>query len=186
MSPIKTLFHRFRKDEDGAVIAEIALSMPLYLILLSGIFEVGNYLILHMKVQHTVVTIADLVTRDEEITEDVMADIFLVAPQIIAPYAAGEDMVTIVSAVSQTEDVPSSVFWQRSGGGTLTATSEFGEEGEAAVLPAGLTMRDNETILATEVFYRFEPLIFPLIPEKTVRRVSFFRPRIGSLQEIQP
>lgn len=186
MNPIKALFYRFKKDEDGAVLTEIALSMPLYLILLSGIFEVGNYLILHMKVQHTVVTIADLVTRDEEISEAVMADIFQVVPQIIAPYSAAEDSVTIVSAVSQTEDVPSSVFWQRAGGGTLSATSEFGAEGDPATLPAGLTMRDNETILATEVFYRFEPLIFPFIPEKTVRRVSFFRPRIGSLQEIQP
>ncbi len=186
MNPIKKWFHCFRKNEDGAVLTEIALSMPLYLILLSGIFEVGNYLILHMKVQHTVVTIADLVTRDEQISEDVIEDIFRVVPLIIAPYPTGDNSLTIVSAVSQTEDTPSSVFWQRSGGGDLTAASVFGEEGDAALLPAGLTMRDNETILATEVFYRFEPLIFPFIPEKTVRRVSFFRPRIGSLQEIDP
>ncbi len=186
MNPIKRWLKRFKGNEDGAVLTEIALSMPLYMMLLSGIFEVGNYLILHMKVQHTVVTIADLVTRDEQISEDVMTDIFQVVPQIIAPYPTGENTLTIVSAVSQTEDVASSVFWQRSGGGTLSAASEFGEEGDAALLPAGLTMRDNETILATEVFYRFEPLIFPFIPEKTVRRVSFFRPRIGALQEIDP
>jgi len=186
MNPIKSFINRFRSEEDGIVLTEIALSMPLYLILLAGIFEVGNYLILHMKVQHTVVTIADLVTRDEEISESVMSDIFQVVPHIISPYPAGADSVTIVTAVSQTKDIPTTVFWQRKGGGTFPATSEFGEEGDAAILPAGLTMRDNETILATEVYYKFEPLIFPFIPSTTVRRVSFFRPRIGALQEMKP
>lgn len=186
MSLIKKFLARFKRNEDGAVITEIALSMPLYLSLLAGTFEVGNYLILNLKVQHTVVTIADLVTRDEQINEATMTDIFLVVPEIMAPYQAADSTVTIVSAISQTEDRQQEVFWQRTGGGTLTAASTFGTEGEPAILPAGLTMRDNETILTTEVYYRFEPLLFPFIEAKTLRKVSYFRPRIGALQEIDP
>ncbi|MBL4836434.1 MAG: hypothetical protein JKY34_02555 [Kordiimonadaceae bacterium] len=185
MSLFKKLTPRLLRSDEGSVLAEIALSIPLYIGLLSGMFEVGNYAILHMKIQHTVVTIADLMTRDEEINESVMADIFQVVPEILAPYNAAPNTITIVSAISQTEDIPISVFWQRSGGGTLTATSELGLEGETAILPNTLTLRDNETILATEVFYHFEPLIFSFLPETTIRRVSYFRPRIGALQEIE-
>lgn len=186
MSLIKNLWRKLKREEDGAVLAEIALSMPLYLSLLAGTFEVGNYLILNLKVQHTVVTIADLVTRDEEVSEAVIADIFQVVPQIMAPYQTGDSTVTIVTAISQTEDRPQEVFWQRRGGGTLSMASQFGIEGEAATLPAGLTMRDHETILATEVYYQFEPLIFPFLESSTMRKVSYFRPRIGALQEVQP
>lgn len=163
---------------------ELALSLPLYIGLLTGVVEVGNYFLLNLKLQHTVVSIADLVTRDENITEAVIQDIFQVIPHIMDPYTSSSDAVTIVTSVSQTVDIQATVFWQRSGGGSLAATSEFGAEGETANLPAVITMRDGETVLATEVFYRYEPLIFSFLPSKTIRRVSYFRPRIGSLQQI--
>jgi len=184
MSLIRKILKRLCKNEDGSILTELALSMPLYIGMLTGIVEVGNYLLLNLKIQHTVVSIADLVTRDEEITEAVITDIFQVIPQIMSPYVTGEDSVAIVTSVSQTADIAATVFWQRSGGGSLLENSEFGIEGELATLPGVITMRDDETVLATEVFFRYEPLIFSFLPSQTIRRVSFFRPRIGSLQEI--
>lgn len=176
----------FRRNEDGAILAELAFALPLFVTFLMGIVEVGNYLLVNLKLQHSVVSIADLVTRDEEISEDVLADVFNAAPQIMAPFDMGEDALVIVSAVSQTEEEPASIYWQRSGGGTLSIASEFGLEGEAPTLPAGLTMRDDETILATEIFYSYEPIIFQFIPSQMIRKESFFRPRIGALQTVEP
>lgn len=175
---------QLRRDEKGSILAELAFAMPVFVTFLMGIVEVGTYLLINLKLQHSVVSIADLVTRDEEITEDVMTDIFNAAPQIMAPFDMGEDAVVIVSSISQTEDTPANIFWQRSGGGTLDVASEFGIEGEPPSLPDGLTMRDDETILATEIFYAYEPVIFQFIPTQTLRKESFFRPRIGALQTI--
>lgn len=180
------LIARLRRDERGAILAELAFAMPLFVTFLMGIVEVGNYLLVNLKLQHSVVSIADLVTRDEEISEDVMNDIFNAAPQIMAPFEMGEDALVIVSAISQTEDNPASIFWQRAGGGSLAAASDFGIEGEPPTLPDGLAMRDNETILATEIFFSYEPIIFQFIPTQTLRKESFFRPRIGALQSIDP
>lgn len=185
MNPIKKLANRFKRNEDGATLIEIALSMPIFLVLLTGTVEVSNYLLLNLKLQHTVISVADLVTRDEEVTEDIIDDVFSAVPIIMAPYTDEEDTLTIVSAVSQTEDDPASVFWQRSGAGTLSATSELGEEGDLVdANEIGITMRDNETVLATEIYFTYEPLIFSFLPEQTLRRVAYFRPRIGALQEI--
>lgn len=183
---LSKLLRRLRSDDRGAILAELAFSMPLFISFLMGIVEVGNYLLVNLKLQHSVVSIADLVTRDEEISEDVMADVFNAAPQIMAPFPMGEDALVIVTAISQTEDVPATIYWQRMGGGSLSAASEFGIEGAPPVLPAGLTMRDNETILATEIFYSYEPVIFQFVPTQTIRKSSFFRPRIGALQEVDP
>jgi len=180
------LLRALKRDERGAILAELAFAMPFFLSFLTGIVEVGNYLLVNLKLQHSVVSIADLVTRDEQISEDVMLDIFSAAPQIMAPFEMGEDAVVIVTAISQTEDDPASIYWQRLGGGSLNETSEFGLEGEAPNLPAGLTMRDDETILATEIFFSYEPIIFQFIPAQTIRKVSFFRPRIGALQAVEP
>ncbi len=184
MSRIKNFLHRLRRNEEGSILTELALSMPLYITLLIGIIEVGNFLLINLKTQHTVVAIADLVTRDEEITEAVITDIFSAVPQIISPYNNSADVVTIVSSISQTEDIPASIFWQRSGGGSLSHASDFGVEDDAAVMPDVFTLRDNETIIATEVFYSYTPLIFSFLPARTIRKVSYFRPRLGALQEI--
>ncbi|WP_417449329.1 TadE/TadG family type IV pilus assembly protein [Kordiimonas sp.] len=191
MNPIKKLrsskvLTRLRRDQNGAILTELALSVPIFLTLLTGVVETGNYMLMNLKLQHTVVSIADLVTRDETVSEDVIADIFEAVPQILKPFPTGDRARTIISSISQTEDVVASVFWQRSGGGDFDAASTLGQEGDAVTLPAGLTLRDNETILATEVFYRYEPLVFSFIEAKTIRKVSYFRPRIGALQEIEP
>ncbi len=180
------LLRRLKRDERGAILAELALAIPMFVTFLTGIVEVGNYLLVNLKLQHSVVSIADLVTRDEEISEDVIQDIFSAAPFIMAPYEMGGDALVIVSAISQTVDDPASIYWQRLGGGSLNVASEFGIEGEAPTLPAGLTMRDDETILATEIFFAYEPIIFQFIAAQTIRKVSFFRPRIGALQAVEP
>lgn len=185
MNRFRHILRRFRRNSEGAILTEIALAIPLYVIMLMGIVEVGNFLLLHLKLQHTVVAVSDLITRDEEISETVITDIFQAVPQIMAPYPTGEDSIAIVTAISQTEDVPASIYWQRSGGGSLLEASEFGAEGEAIDLPAGLSLRDDETILASEIYYSYEPLIFTFINGYTVRKASFFRPRIGALQEIE-
>lgn len=180
------IIRRLRNNERGAILAELAFAMPLFLTFLTGIVEVGNYLLVNLKLQHTVISIADLVTRDETINEDVITDIFAAVPQIMAPFETGPDGVVIVSAISQTPDDPASIFWQRIGGGTMIKPSEFGIEGSPPSLPDGLTLRDDETIIATEIYYMYRPVIFQFIPEQTVRKTSFFRPRLGALQEVQP
>lgn len=180
------IIRKLRQDERGSILAELAFALPLFVTFLMGIVEVGTYLLINLKLQHSVVSIADLVTRDEEISEEIMADIFNAAPQIMAPFEMGAGAVVIVSSISQAEDVPASIFWQRAGGGSLDVNSEFGIEGEPPTLPEGLTMRDDETILATEIFYEYEPVIFQFIPSQRLRKESFFRPRIGALQSIDP
>lgn len=187
MSPFRKFLRRFRHNEDGSILTEIAISIPVYVIILTGVVEVGNYLLTHLKLQHTVVSVSDLITRDEDISEGVITDIFESVPHIMAPFDDNGRTLAVITAISQTEDEPASIYWQRSGGGTLSAASEIGVEGEQLdALPGGLTLRDDETILAAEIFYSYEPLFFDMVETQTIRKTSYFRPRIGALQEIDP
>ena len=82
---------RFCRSRRGNMAIEFALIAPLIMLLLAGTVEASRYLMLHLKVQHASVTVADLVTRDETITETVIADIFNVVEQILSPFAVGAD-----------------------------------------------------------------------------------------------
>lgn len=174
----------FKRDKKGSVSAELALAMPLLITILSGVIEAGNFLLLNMKLQHTTIAMADLATRDDEITEEVLSDIFTAVPAIMEPYSDSNRTSIILSAVSQTEDVSATVFWQRRGGDLTGTVSAIGEEGGAPTLPDILTLRDDETIIIAESFYQYEPLIFDVFGAQTLTKTSYFRPRLGSLQSI--
>jgi hypothetical protein len=60
-----------------------------------------------------------------------------------------------------------------------------GAVGEAASLPAELVVDDGETVVAAEVFLRHSPWLLGLVPETTLRRSAFYRPRLGTLRELE-
>lgn len=181
---LRRLATRFSRREDGAVLVEIAFSIPVMFFLLAGLVELGFFLLLTMKLQHTAVSVSDLTTRDEQITQATLDDIFTAAPQIMAPFPLGDRANVVISAISRNSTTPTRIFWQRSGGGTLNEPSRLGAEGETPTIDPALTLRDDETIVVTEVFYDYQSILFPILETGTVRRVAYFRPRLGALQTV--
>jgi hypothetical protein len=76
------------------------------------------------------------------------------------------------------------VFWQEEGAGDLSADSEVGAEGDEATLPADLVLRDGETVIVAEVVFRYERWLLRVIPDTTLRRVAYYRPRLGTLRSL--
>ena len=175
---------RFLHDRRGSTLLEIAFSMPILMVLLTGAIETGLFLMLNQKLQHSAVSIADLTTRDEEISEATMTDIFSAVPIIMAPFALGDDTRVIVTAVGNDASGNATIYWQRTGAGSLSQVSEIGTEGGTPSLPPDIPIRDNETIIVTEVYYEYEPVFFSVIDPVRLRRTAFHRPRIGALTGI--
>lgn len=182
----KRHFLKYLKESKGSALIELAFALPVLMTLLVGGVETGLYLMLNQKLQHTAVAISDLTTRDEEINEATLQDIFSAAPQIMAPFPMAAESRVIISAAGKLDDGTPTIFWQRSGAGTLSVTSEVGSQGSSPTLPAGMPLREEETVIVTEVFFSYEPTFFAVIDPTTVRRTSYFRPRIGALREVQP
>lgn len=174
----------FLKDRRGSALIEIAFSIPILMILLTGLVETGLFLMLNQKLQHTAVAISDLTTRDEEISEATITDIFSAAPQIMAPFDIGAASRVYITAAGNDSAGAATIYWQRTGAGSLVQTSGIGTEGGTPDLPADIPLRDNETLVVTEVYYEYAPVFFPVIDPIRIRRTAFFRPRIGALTEI--
>src|SRR3954470_8579885 len=100
-----------------------------------------------------------------------------------SPWAATRAIVTSVGAddgSGRTGEPP------RPGGGTLAAaTSNIGTKvGGKATLPSGLLLRDGETIVVAEVVYSYKHWLLGLVPDTTLRRTSYYRPRLSGLRTL--
>jgi hypothetical protein len=132
-------------------------------------------------------TISDLVSRAETISESQLADIFLAIGQVATPYDIANLGVVFVSSVTNPDGAGAVVAWQRSGGGSYSASSQLGAEGDEAVLPAGFEVREGETAIISEVYFDFTPFLSDLIVEpQVIYRSAHHRPRLGTLETVEP
>jgi len=173
----------------GNVAVEFGLAAPVLLLMMLASAELGRFVLLHQKIDRVATTISDLVARAETISESQIVDIFTAAGQVAAPFDLADLGVVIVSSVTNpTGDGQGPIIaWQRSGGGSYSATSVLGAEGDEATLEAGFDVREGETAIISEVYYDFTPFLSELIVEpQEVYRSAHHRPRLGTLEEIEP
>lgn len=178
-----SLCRRLVRDRRGNFTIELAMAMPLLLVLLLTGIEFTRYVLVNQKVERTSASLADLVAQSTVMTEDGMASLFEAAQYVMEPFdlaSAGRLIVTSVAA----KDGPPRIRWQRTFG-ARSDSSSFGLQGAVANLPNGITVRDGENVILCEAFFLYEPMVAQgIIDEIVVRRFAAFRPRYGSLEKI--
>jgi Flp pilus assembly protein TadG len=176
----------FRCGADGNVAVEFALCVPVLLLLMLGSAEMARYVILHQKLDRVATTISDLVARAETVSESDLDDIFTAAGQVAEPFDLANLGVVIVSSVTNADGNGAVIAWQRSGGGSYSASSHLGAEGETPELPPDFVVRQGETAIISEVYYDFTPFLSELIVEpQEVYRNAHHRPRLGTLETVE-
>lgn len=183
---MRQLIGRLFGDRQGIAASEFALILPILVLFSGGTIEYSRLILLTQKLQSGSFILADLAARDKTLSEDQLDNIFLAIDQIIQPFdfvADGKAFVTSIGVDSSNSVV---VNWQRDGEGALVATSEVGSEGGSATLPDDLGIVEGETIIAAEVFYSFTPLFGIGLSPRVIHRVSYFKPRLGTLDTLEP
>jgi hypothetical protein len=173
----------------GNVAVEFGLAVPVLLMMMLASAELGRFVLLQQKVDRVATTVSDLVARAETISESQVDDIFTAAGQVATPFDLAGLGVVIVTSISNPSDDGQGpiIAWQRTGGGSYSATSQLGAEGDEVDLPEGFDVREGETAIISEVYYDFAPFLSELIVEpQEVYRISHHRPRLGLLDEILP
>jgi hypothetical protein len=175
----------FAADRRAVVLAEMAMAMPVVIVIALGGFEVARFALLTQKLDRLSVTVADLVSQSTAMSTTRLNQIFAAAGPIMTPFGIGGDGVVIVSSVSASNGSGARIAWQRSGGGSLAQTSALGAVSQPAVLPTGFVVRDGENAIIAETYYNYVPMFVPtLVPPRRLYHRAMFRPRFGSLASL--
>ena len=176
----------FARAQEGVAYLEFAIALPFLLVLFMGAVEVTRYIIVAQKVEKAAVTISDVVSQSEHITTGELNVLISAVSEVMQPYAFDTDGYAIITSV--TKNVGSAyptVNWQYKGGGSWVKPSLVGSPGLVATLPNGLTLNDKDTVIISEVYYNFKPMLANgIIHNMQLYKVAVFKPRIGDLKTL--
>ena len=172
----------FVRERRGAVMMELAFAMPIVMVLILGSYDTASFILLHQKLNRAATTMTDLVSRPASITPPEVDPLFAAAQKVMEPFPLGDRGIVIVSYIEREEDDVARVLWQRVGGGALSQNSQIGLPGQEADMPAGFVVRETETLVATEIYYDYEPTLLSWLLEPGIQRQdSYRRPRLGAI-----
>ncbi len=175
------LFRKLFYAEQGLAAIEFALSLPLIIVLTFGSIEVTIYVLITQKLERVSLTLSDLVSQTTDITTAQLDLIIPSAGQVMLPYSFATDGYAIISSVTKTGTNPPIINWQYRSTGTIQ-TSHVGVNGGTATMPANFTMVDKDTVIITEVFYNYKPILSGTIFNNSqMYRYSIYKPRLGNL-----
>jgi|GEM_PF-1143194 len=172
----------FRSDRHGVLPVEMALVLPVLVLLLVGAADVVWLSIAHEKLQRAASVIADLAARTEEIPASTVDDIFRAASEVAAPFDLRGEGRAFLSLVGNPLGTGSRVLWQRATAPGLGATSRIGTPPGPADLAGALTLASGENVVVGEVLVDVRPLFGLIVrgPQRFYRR-AFQRPRYGTV-----
>ncbi|GHF24084.1 pilus biosynthesis protein TadE [Kordiimonas sediminis] len=191
---LHTLYRKLRRNQQGVVTVELALVAPVLILMLLGTADMVTYLLAHQKMSRAAYSMSNLLTQlDEGLNEAEMNDIMAALDEISRPYeisADGKAVMTAIIGDGASASAPDEyrVAWKRCFG-TGTGTSDYGDEDAIIAIggiPADMIVLTNQMLIVTEVFYEFKPLLGFLDLDTSMKYTSYFRPRLGTIDEIVP
>ncbi len=144
---------RFARAASGLAALEFALLAPMMLTLLFGSVETIDALGANRRVQNVAASLADVVARDNSVTDDEITGLWAAIDLLMFP-EGGTDVGVAISSISIDEDLETEVVWSR-------ANNEDYEPPEVTV-PEGV-LRAGTSVIVAQVTYRYNSPISFLI-----------------------
>jgi Flp pilus assembly protein TadG len=184
---VTSSIRRFWTEEVGAVAIEFGLVISALVMILTGCFEAGRYILLHQKLDRASTSVADLVAQSNSMSTAILNDLYVAADRQTLPFDLAARGRVIVSSVYKPTVDAAVIQWQCEGGGAYaSANSTLGTSGDNATMPSTFAVGLGENIIVAEVFYDYQPFLLTGIFEPSVfRHATFTRPR-GTLFTTDP
>jgi len=163
--------NHFWNDKRGLATIESAILLPIMIIILMGMYDIGQAIIINQKVTAASHMAADLITRKTVITDSDWEDAYGVAKLIIDPYDRDMLGIDIVGIKFDDDDDPEEIWrtqYNMSSNVNLPASA------------SGLGV-DGEGLIAVSTTYTYSPYFSSIIVSDLVmEETSFLRGRKNS------
>ncbi len=184
----KGCWHRFKKffrGTSGDPAIEFALVLPIYVILISNVYEIVSFSLIQNKLARLAHGMADIVSR-QNISRATLQELLAQSSTYLEPFsfAPGQVVVSQMRNALESEDPADMIIsWQESFNG---GASEFGAPGQMpAPLPNALTLTKDQTIIVTEVTYNYSSLVFAsVIGNQQLKKISIVVPRADKMNTL--
>ncbi|RMF16408.1 MAG: pilus assembly protein [Alphaproteobacteria bacterium] len=186
-SRVPRFWRKFREGEEGAVVVETALMIPLFILILFGALELGRFILAHQKMQAAASLAADIAAQTEDaLSEGQVSDILAALDDVVSPFPFDSRARLILTGLQGDSRFGNTVRWQRCSG-SLARSSRYGGPGSKQVaLPAGLVLAPGDTLVVAEIYYNYAPLFAGngIVASRDLYHQALFRPRYGALDRI--
>jgi len=146
---------RCRDRQRGASLAELAVILPVVLVFLLGIVDMGRMFYARQVLNDLSREAANLVSRGSTVEAAFAAASFDEGPVSVAEH--GAMIVSTIRRRSNDDATPWIVDQQRRGAVT-SAASRVGDQGQVAKVPNITELEPGVTLIAVELMHGFEPL----------------------------
>ncbi|MFM0253501.1 hypothetical protein [Paraburkholderia sediminicola] len=184
----KRLATRASTDTRGIAAIEIAVLLPIILIMLLGFVELYGYFRASALVTRTAFTLADSLGQQTQLIDNTDASnaanlgaYWNAAIAMANPIALSSSGAVIVTVIDDAGNGKPHLSWQRKSPWSPGATSLLG----AGLLPAGYPFKSSDCVVAVEVFYTYKPFaltgtLWRTAPGNlTLYEPAFYRVRFG-------
>lgn len=189
---IPPFIRKLGKSQKGTILIEFAFVFPVTLLLLMGGFETFRLLMAHRKTNMTVMSVGNLISQNKNLDSSAIQNIFDAIENIMKPLELNTDGQVFVSYITGTAGGDNIINLQCKVTQNGALASRIGIEGEPAdldLLPGNFTIDEFETVVISEVVYRYEPLFLNLsnwmnssiFASQNVYHVSVQKPRFGDI-----
>jgi Flp pilus assembly protein TadG len=179
------LLARLRRQSKGAVLVEMALMAPVFMTMLMGSLEIGNYVVTYQKVARIAGTYADMLAEGgDQLTEAQVRDMLSSANTIAHPINLATSGRVIITALNGTT-TGNRALWRRCTG-TLAVTTAYPGTG-ALTLPGAVVLPVGSTAIIAEATLRFTPWFTGwFLPQQNIGVTAMFRSRAGNFRSTLP
>lgn len=145
-------FRRFLRSTRGLAALEFALIAPMMLFLLFGAVELTNALNTVRRVENVAASLADVVSRDNSVSQEEMDDLWHAIEPLMYPDAGTGTRIRISSIFVEDEST-ARVIWSQGHGGYAART-----ENSTITLPPAMRIPGRGIILS-EIIYPYNPML---------------------------
>lgn len=170
---------RFFKNDKGIVSVEVAAATPMLAMLALSCVEITNFVLFNQKMDRAVTAMGDLTSQAKGLTTEDVANLYEAAAYIMRPFDLDNEGTVIVTSISTPPGGGATVNWQWN---SNAADSQFGGAGGAASLPAGFVVREGESVIVSEIYADYDPILLTqFFSNDSYYQYSIFRPRFDAL-----
>lgn len=181
-----TILKSHAKNDSGAAVVETVIVLPILITVVALVFEMGMFILLESKLVRMSGVITDAITR-QNLTPAALTGLMDTANTVTTPFNFNLNGKMVVSQVrnnGQTTNIANMrISWQYSKNGGVSLLGTVG--GRPSNLPGNVSVIQEQTMVITEVFYQYSPLIFKdYLSVRSLYVTAVFVPRSGDMNAL--